>query len=75
MENQLLTTEQAAACLGISEITLAKWRRAGKGPATTRLGHRTVRYTKPSIDAFVATLSRSPVAKHHALLNDLGGAA
>jgi predicted DNA-binding transcriptional regulator AlpA len=75
MSTNLLTTEQAAACLGISEITLAKWRRAGKGPAATRLGHHTVRYTKPSIDGFVAALSRAPVAKQSALLNAAGGAA
>ena len=58
MNTNLLTTGQAAACLGISELTLAKWRRAGKGPYPTRLGHRTVRYDKAHLDAWLMALCK-----------------
>ena len=64
MSTNLLTTEQAAACLGISEVTLATWRRAGKGPNYSRLGHHTVRYDKAQLDAWLMTLLGPPQAPH-----------
>jgi excisionase family DNA binding protein len=70
MNTKLLTTEQAAALLGISPITLTKWRWNGKGPESVRLGYRTVRYAQSSIDAWVEKANRSPKSPSNAVSQD-----
>lgn len=53
--NKLLSTSEAAACLGISRRTLERFRLVGEGPCYTRLGRRRgVRYRQEDLDAFVA---------------------
>jgi excisionase family DNA binding protein len=49
----LLTTDQAAECLGVAGITLRKWRLYGGGPRFVRLG-RAVRYRLGALEAYVA---------------------
>ena len=54
MLEPLLTTEQAAACLGTTRRTLEAWRYEGGGPVFVKLGGRLVRYRPSDLEAFVA---------------------
>jgi predicted DNA-binding transcriptional regulator AlpA len=49
----LLSAKEAAKFLGFCEVTLAKWRESGKGPAFIKIG-RTVRYDPAILRAFIA---------------------
>jgi predicted DNA-binding transcriptional regulator AlpA len=49
----LLTTEKAAAVLGMSEQTMRIWRMANKGPNFIRI-NRSIRYRRDDLDEFVA---------------------
>ncbi len=54
--DELLTPAQVAELLQVSTATLAAWRRIeNRGPVSTRLGHRTVRYRRTAVEAFVAS--------------------
>lgn len=48
----------AAAYLGVSRSTLAKWRMRGEGPVFHRCGPRLVYYFKDEIDAWLAECDR-----------------
>jgi excisionase family DNA binding protein len=51
----LLTREEVAELLGISVITLDRWRKQGKGPLHIRLdAARGVRYRRESLEAWLA---------------------
>jgi len=52
-DGKLLTTKQAAERLQVSMGTLRNWRRAGKGPACSRLGPATYRYDEQEVDRFI----------------------
>jgi excisionase family DNA binding protein len=54
----LLTTEQAAAHLGLGKHTLEIWRMKGQGPAFRKLG-RLVRYSAGDLEAFIAGAART----------------
>ncbi|MEZ5697409.1 MAG: helix-turn-helix domain-containing protein [Sphingomonadaceae bacterium] len=54
----LLTTEEAAACLGTTKRTLEAWRYAGGGPVFVKLGGRLVRYRPRDLENFVAAGER-----------------
>lgn len=49
----LLTEREAAAQLHIARVTLARWRRTGRGPTPVMLG-RSVRYRVSDIMCFLA---------------------
>ena len=49
----LLSTEEAAARLGLAANTLRNWRHHGGGPKAVRLGGR-VRYRPADLERFVA---------------------
>ena len=53
MLEPLLTTDQAAACLGTTKRTLEAWRYEGGGPVFVKLGGRMVRYRPSDLEAFV----------------------
>lgn len=53
MLEPLLTTDQAAACLGTTKRTLESWRYEGGGPVFVKLGGRLVRYRPSDLEAFV----------------------
>jgi len=63
MNQSLLTTEEAAAFLHISPRTLIQWRTACKGPPVIRLGHRTVRYKKASLESWAGKQRITPAKK------------
>jgi predicted DNA-binding transcriptional regulator AlpA len=55
MTNKILIREaEAAAYLGLSPKTLARWRWAGKGPVFHKLGSA-VRYSVAELDSFVSS--------------------
>lgn len=58
MLEPLLTTEQAAACLGTTKRTLEAWRYEGGGPAFVKLGRRLVRYRPRDLEAFIVAGER-----------------
>lgn len=62
-ENQTdyLSTDQVAELLHMSTITLAAWRRDGKGPPFTRVG-RWIRYARADIHAFMQAARVGAVA-------------
>ena len=49
----LLTTEQAATTLGLSERTLEAWRSRGEGPPFLRVGPRRVAYSRNDLDSWL----------------------
>jgi len=54
-EARLLTTEQAAAYLGLAKNTLEKARcGCADGPFFIKMGSRTVRYARDDLDAWIA---------------------
>jgi excisionase family DNA binding protein len=51
--SDLLTPDEAAACLRCAKQTLARWRCEGGGPAYVKMGAR-VLYRRADLDAWVA---------------------
>lgn len=58
MTDSLLTTDEAAALVGMKERTLRVWRMKGQGPAYVKLGNGRVRYSRQAIDEWVAANTR-----------------
>jgi len=52
-----LTTEQAAAYLGMSRHTLHRWRWSGDGPRYRKFG-RSVRYARADLDRYIEEAAR-----------------
>lgn len=59
----LLTPEQVASALGVTERTLERWRMRGDGPPYVRLTRSTVRYSKAALAAFVASCVKKNTAQ------------
>lgn len=49
-----LSAREAAAALGVAFHTLASYRQRGTGPAFTRVGYRTITYSRADIDEWLA---------------------
>lgn len=47
--DELLTTNEVADWLKVDPDTLRRWRRTGRGPASTKLGARSVRYRRGDV--------------------------
>lgn len=56
----LLGVDQAADYFGVTRRTLARWRKAGTGPAFCALAPRTVRYRVADLDAYAAQTRANP---------------
>lgn len=55
----MLTPEQVSEILGVPNTRLQDWRLIeGQGPPFVRLGHRTVRYPKSELEAWIAARER-----------------
>lgn len=52
-EDRLLTSQEVAAQLGITEGTLRNWRWEGEGPPYVKLGKRLVRYRLGAVRQYV----------------------
>ncbi len=62
MSDQLLTTDQLAAELGLHTVTIAAWRmHDGKGPAYVKVGSA-VRYRRSDVDAWLDAQTRTSTA-------------
>lgn len=59
-EDRLLDEHEAAAVLGLSVLTLRRWRWAGKPPAYHKIG-ALVRYSPGDLQALVAAGRREPL--------------
>lgn len=53
MSVELLPPAETAEMLGVTEQTLTEWRRHGHGPPYVKLGHRTVRYDREALEAWL----------------------
>lgn len=51
--DSFLTTQQAAAYLGLARSTLVRWRWSGDGPPFRKFG-RAVRYARADLDGWAA---------------------
>lgn len=51
--DELLSRQKVAAEYGLSVKMLERYAWAGGGPAMVKLGHRTVRYRRADIEAFI----------------------
>jgi excisionase family DNA binding protein len=58
----LLTQQQAAEMLCLSERTLERWRVSGDGPAFVKLGRR-VAYRAEDLEAWVASRRRTSTSE------------
>ena len=56
---ELLTPAAAAARLGVSEKVMERWRGTGGGPLFVKMTHKTLRYRKKDLDAFVESKVRT----------------
>ena len=68
-DDPLLTEEQAAKMLGLSPLTLKKWRRTSRGPRYYRLGSA-VRYNREDLEAYALASAENPQKLGH---NEKGG--
>jgi excisionase family DNA binding protein len=57
---RLFSEPRAAAYLGVSRRFLQRCREQGIGPAFVKLGIRTIRYPRTSLDEWVRSLPRLP---------------
>lgn len=53
MPKAVLTTKEAAKILGVTTLTLSKWRSLGRGPAWERRGIRLVGYRMEALEAWL----------------------
>ena len=51
--NSLCSRQEAAALLGLSPQTLAKWSMTGKNLSVIRISNRCVRYSRSEIETFI----------------------
>jgi predicted DNA-binding transcriptional regulator AlpA len=51
--DQMLTAHEVASILRLSVPTLSEWRSSGIGPTFKRLGHRTIRYRREDVLAWI----------------------
>jgi excisionase family DNA binding protein len=58
MDNQLLTTKEAAKYLGVSKAFLERDRWAGAQIPFVQIGLRTVRYRQAVLDEYIANRTR-----------------
>lgn len=58
-ESEWMSPDAAAAVVGLTAITLKRWRRIGKGPPFMRYG-TTVRYRRDALDAWMRSHETAP---------------
>lgn len=62
MGEQLLTTVQVAAMLGLKPSHLERLRHQGKGPVCIKFGYRTIRYAPSAVQAWLEAQTQRPVS-------------
>lgn len=58
--DRLLTPADLAEMLGVEVATLVDWRYRRQGPPWIKLGHRTVRYRRTSVERWLTAREQSP---------------
>jgi len=59
---KLLTSQQVAEMLGVTEWCLRNWRHLGtNGPKFIKLGDRFIRYRQSDVEAWLSKNERTPV--------------
>jgi len=61
-EQDLLTTDQVAELLHVSDRTVIRWRNERVGPPWCKLG-RQIRYRRTSLESWIAKSEQQPVAE------------
>lgn len=64
MQQQLLTTAEAAKCLGVSKAFLERDRWAGARIPYVKVGSRAVRYRRADLDAYIEQQVRRSTSEH-----------
>ncbi|MGO1685431.1 helix-turn-helix transcriptional regulator [Corynebacterium casei] len=59
--SELLTIDELATQLGVTPLTVDRWRRQGSGPAFVQVG-RGIRYLASDVDAWIAANRTDPAA-------------
>ena len=62
-DETILTPEDVAKFLCVSEKTLENWRGAGRGPTYRKLSRKAIRYLLADLRAFVASCRRTSTAE------------
>ena len=57
----LIEVDEAAAMLGVSVLTLKRWRRTGEGPAFVKIGRRSA-YQIADINEWITSTKRTSTA-------------
>lgn len=65
MENDFLTTRQAAAIVGLKPNTLEIWRLRGTGPKYIKFG-RAVRYRQSDLETYIEAQTRQSTSQESA---------
>jgi predicted DNA-binding transcriptional regulator AlpA len=61
VEPKMLTRAEAADYLGVSTTYLANAAWRGDGPTLIRIGHRTIRYRRDTLETWLAARTISPL--------------
>ena len=54
---ELVTARQLGEFLGVSWLTLHRWRKASKGPRYLHAGDHSIRYRRADVEAWLAEIS------------------
>jgi len=65
----LLSTREAARILGLKARTLENWRRVGTGPTYSRIGVRSIRYSRKALQRYIEEHEQMSPSDMAALLN------
>lgn len=60
LEDNYLTTDEAAQLLGVNPRTLMRWHNLGFGPPKIKMGLRSVRYAQSSLEKWLRSQEASP---------------
>ncbi len=73
-QNQLLTTPETAAWLGVAPISLRIWRSRGEGPPFARVSRRGIRYRRGDVTEWLRDRTCLFAQEHDAEAAERSGA-
>ena len=65
IEQQSLTTKNAARYIGVSEAVMRVWRADGRGPRYFKAGEKLVRYRRIDLETWIEARLNEPVQGVH----------
>jgi predicted DNA-binding transcriptional regulator AlpA len=63
MTTRLLRCDEVGELLSVSEVTLAEWRRLGKGPKFIRMNGRVARYRWSDVESWLVSQEVRPSSR------------